>query len=567
MPLETPFRAENTDLATSLDASPAIAAAPGIYARPWARLLLPSYSDCLFIAVLFWLASTGNGTWAGLLADGDTGWHIRTGEWILQHRSVPHQDLFSFTKAGQTWYAWEWLTDVLYASLHGLAGLKALVLLSALVIAAFGTILFRHMIARGATPFAALVVSLLVFGASSIHYLARPHIFTLLGLTIALWMIDSDRRHPSPRIWLLIPITLIWVNLHGGFLALIACLGLLAAGSFLESAAAVLLDGSPWNHAPVRRYGLLAAACAAVSLVNPYGWHLHQHVAAYLRSDWIRNNIQEFLSPVFRSESSHQFEAMLFAGLMTALWLVARRCFVPALWILFWAHQALASIRHVPVFMIVAAPFVAAALTELWRIWVEPASGKSFRGIFAGLARDMAPGCARTSVWIAVVAFALALLPESILRWPRDFPEAKFPVRLAALHEDRLIAGRTLTEDQWADYLIYRGYPRQKVFVDGRSDFFGSEFGDPYLRMMQGRWDWEKLLDKYGIDTVLSPAGWPLASLLKQSPAWRVVDDGGDAVLFEKVRSYQVRFIQQDGSSRKKAQSLSNENPRSGRRY
>jgi len=556
-------------LATSLDASPPTVrqAVPNIHSKPWVRFLLPSYSDCLFLAVLLWLASTGNGTWAGLLADGDTGWHIRTGEWILEHHAVPTQDLFSFTKAGQAWYAWEWLTDVLYAFLHGLAGLKGLVLLSALVIAAFGTILFRHMIARGATAFAALAVSLLVFGASSIHYLARPHIFTLLGLTVSLWIIDSDRRNPSARVWLLVPITLLWVNMHGGFLGLIACLGLLVVGSFLESAAAVFLDGAPWNPAPARRYGLLTALCVASSLLNPYGWRLHQHVAAYLRSDWIRNNIQEFLSPVFRSESALQFEVMLFAGLMTVAWLVSRRSFVPALWILFWAHQALASIRHVPVFMIVSAPFVAAALTRLWRIWVEPAGGKSFRGIFAGLARDMAPGCARTSLWIAAVTSAFILLPESAVRWPKDFPEAKFPVRMAALHQQRLISGRTLTEDQWADYLIYRGYPAQKVFVDGRSDFFGSEFGDPYLHMMQGRWDWEQLLDKYRIDTVFSPAGWPLTSLLKQSRAWRLVDDGGNALLFEKVPSYPVPSAQQNDSPRKKAQPLSNENPRPGRTY
>ncbi|MCC6390976.1 MAG: hypothetical protein IT167_10245, partial [Bryobacterales bacterium] len=207
-------------MATSLDASPPTIreAAPNIHDRPWVRFFLPSYSDSLFLAVLLWLASTGNGTWAGLLADGDTGWHIRTGQWILEHHTVPDQDLFSFTKAGQSWYAWEWLTDVLYAFLHGSFGLKGLVLLSALVIAAFGTILFRHMIARGATPFAALAVSLLVFGASSIHYLARPHIFTLLGLTVSLWIIDSDRRNPSARVWLLVPITLLWVNMHGGFL-------------------------------------------------------------------------------------------------------------------------------------------------------------------------------------------------------------------------------------------------------------------------------------------------------------------------------------------------------------
>src|SRR5258708_13785851 len=84
----------------------------------WAKWLLPGFSDCLFLAVLFWLFASGSGGWSGLLADGDTGWHIRTGQWILENHSVPHTDLFSFSKAGQPWFAWEWLSDVVFAFLH-----------------------------------------------------------------------------------------------------------------------------------------------------------------------------------------------------------------------------------------------------------------------------------------------------------------------------------------------------------------------------------------------------------------------------------------------------------------
>lgn len=535
----------------------------------WRRFLLPSFSDCLFIAIFVWLFSSGSGGWASLLDDGDTGWHIRTGEWILRNGMVPRQDLFSFSKAGEAWFAWEWLTDVLYAALHGAAGLKGVILLSALVIAGFGTILFRHMIARGANPFAALAASLLVFGASSIHYLARPHVFTLLGMTVSLLLIDADRRKPAARIWLLVPMTLVWVNLHGGFLGLIGCLGLLVAGSLVEAALAVRVDGVKWNLRPSLRYAVLFALCTAVTFVNPYGWHLHYHVFQFLRSDWIKNTIQEFQSPVFRSESSMQFELMLFLGLMTVAWLLARRQIVPALWILFWAHSALASVRHVPLFMIVAAPWVAALLTELWSRHVETAGRKSLRSIFANIARDMRPGCSRSSVWIAAAAAFFALVPETVGRWPKDFPAAKFPVAMAARHQEILTSRRTLTEDQWADYLIYRNYPHQKVFVDGRSDFFGEKIGEEYLHMMQGRWDWAALMEKYRFEVVLSPLNWPLTTLLKQDSNWRVVDDNGRALLFEKVRanesSVPVPSGQRFPASEKKAQHKSNENARPGR--
>src|SRR5258708_38304593 len=79
---------------------------PGMVAtRRVPQLLVPSLSDCLFLAILLWVFAAGSG-WSILLADGDTGWHIRTGEYILDTRSVPVHHLFSFSNAGQPWFAW-----------------------------------------------------------------------------------------------------------------------------------------------------------------------------------------------------------------------------------------------------------------------------------------------------------------------------------------------------------------------------------------------------------------------------------------------------------------------------
>jgi len=84
---------------------------------PAQRWPIPSLSDLAFlipIFVLFWCTS-GVG-W--LLADSDTGWHIRAGEWILANGRVPTTDIFSFTRYGEPWFAWEWLSDVSMAAIH-----------------------------------------------------------------------------------------------------------------------------------------------------------------------------------------------------------------------------------------------------------------------------------------------------------------------------------------------------------------------------------------------------------------------------------------------------------------
>ncbi|MCS7025192.1 MAG: hypothetical protein NZV14_10350 [Bryobacteraceae bacterium] len=506
----------------------------GSSARRVAQVLLPSFSDFLFLAVFIWLFATGSGAWLSLLGDADSGWHIRTGDWIRQHRTVPQVDIFSFVKPGHPWFAWEWLTDVIFSVVHQLAGLKGLVLLAAVQISLFGTILFRHMIWRGVTPFVALTVSLLVFGASSIHFLARPHVVTLLALTLSMWLIDADRRQPSARIWTLVPITAVWVNLHGGFLALIACLGLLTVGTMVGalSTDGWVLQGSGWRQA--KRYALLTMACGAASLLNPYGWKLHAHIASYLQSSFIKDNVQEFQSPTFRSEHALQFEVMLFLALITVLYLIAKRDFVAPLWIAFWAHAALGSVRHVPLFTIVAAPFVGQALTELWSRWMEQAPRSSTRGVLASLSRDMAPNCRRSSWLIPAAILFFCLAPSRLVRWPEDYPSVVFPVQMMAKYGERLAEAKTLMPDQWADYAIYRHYPKQKVYVDGRSDFFGEQIGYEYLQMAQGHWNWKQLLDKNGFQYVLCPPKWPLSSLLKLDPTWALLADDGQALLFER---------------------------------
>ena len=97
-------------------------------------------------------------------------------------------------------------------------------------------------------------------------------------------------------------------------------------------------------------------------------------------------------------------------------------------------------------------------------------------------------------------------------------------------HEQQILQARVLTSDQWADYLIFL-HPEQKVFVDGRSDFYGPEVGDRFLRVMQGLPGWEKVMHAYRFNLVLIPVDTALAQLLKERPEWRVEADDGKHIL------------------------------------
>ncbi len=478
-------------------------------------LLLPSLADSLFAALLVWMLGTGVGR-ESLLADGDTGWHIRTGEIVLDTGRVPRTDPFSLSKGGAPWFAWEWLSDVAFAAAHRRGGLKGVVLLSGIAIAAALTVAFRHAIWRGADVFSAAAVCLMAAGASSIHFLARPHVFSLLLMAASLWLVDRDRKRPGLTVWALAPLTALWANLHGGFAGLLASLAVLAAGSLLEK-----------NMAGARRYGYLLAGCGAASLVNPFGFALHAHIAAYLRSDWIRSAVDEFQSPRFRSESAFQFEVLLFAAVAVGVSFVRERRYAEALLLAAWGHAALVSARHIPVFAVICAPPLAAAVSRLW----QSRAGRNRRSVAAILGRVAAESTGAAKHWSMLPAAAAAVLAALPLAWPRDFPASKFPAAITARHPE-LGSARVFTSDQWGDYLLYRNWPRQKVLIDGRSDFYGETLGKRYLALVSGRPGWSAMLDADGIEFVLAGREWPLTQLLEQAPGWRRLDDGGPAILF-----------------------------------
>jgi hypothetical protein len=216
-------------------------------------------------------------------------------------------------------------------------------------------------------------------------------------------------------------------------------------------------------------------------------------------------------------------------GLVAAGLLFRRRQVTEALWVLFFAHSALMSARHVPVFATVTAPLVAAEVTRWWNTWVERLGKKSIPALINQMSGDFARGFHRSSIW--PVAFIVVIMfMNAPIHWPTDLPDHVFPTQIVHKHSAELVASRVITTDQWADYLIYVN-PAQKVFVDGRSDFFGPEFGNQCLHLVDGHPEWEQTLERYHFTMALLPVEAGLAQLLKQRPDWQITEDDGKRIL------------------------------------
>jgi len=526
--------------------------------------VLPSLTDLAFLMPLIFIFGRLNGARA-LLGDGDTGWHVRTGQWILANHRVPYTDIFSFSRPGQPWFAWEWLSDVIFALLHQRWGMAGVVLASLTLICLTSAALFRLVRRKCDNGLVAIAVTLLATGGCAIHWLARPHLFTLLFFVITLHIAArADEGRVKLLAWL-VPMTLVWTNLHGGFFVVFLVLACYIASPLLNAA----IEGNRRLRSDYLRSTLpwiaTFAACFAVTFVNPYGWNLHKHLLSYMNDPYQWQHILEFQSMNFHSPIVVFFEPLMFLAALTALWDAKNRRFADCLLNLGWLHLALIAQRNVPLFMIAAAPFVARAAGALMSAgdrgaqtnlapWLRSASGW-WQESCAGF--DANDRIARVHLASALPLAAIAVLllapnPASAkfvsTYDPAAYPDKAIPVLLSA------DTHHIFADDEWGDYLIYRLYPSKRVFVDGRSDFYGDEFGDRYTDLMGVKPGWEKTLDRYAIDTVVLSPKLALTSTLKISRDWRVTYDDGVSVVFRRAAGATSSLVSSDeGKSRNRA--------------
>jgi hypothetical protein len=504
----------------------------------------PSLSDLAFlipIVVLFW-CTTGVG-W--LLTDSDTGWHIRAGEWMLNNGRVPTTDVFSFTMAGKPWFAWEWLSDVFMAIIHRSSGLPGLVLASLLLLGATAVCVYKSIVAESEQRLIAIVLTSLAMAASTIHWLARPHLVTPLMAAIFCWVLNHVERASKPRVLLALPLlTILWVNLHGGFFVGIVLLISYGIGA----AAGDLVQGirrNAWIRG--RPYFLTAGACVVASLLNPYGYRLHVHVARYLGASFYLQHVSEFQSIDFHSFTAAYFETMLVLAIAAAVWHLGSGRLIHVTLLLSWSHLALFSARNIPIFAVVTAPSIGLAAREWLKYatshWTEQWPGKlatnleeldtELRAITRTGQRmrwHLVPCCV-----VLVLALSLAH-PGHVKALRAEFDHGRFPVDAAGVLSQRVLSRPThlYSSWQWGGYLIYRVWPSINIFNDGRTDFYGPVFVEEGLRAWEASPEWNNILTRYGVNAALLPVDSALASVLRERRDWEPVYQDQVAVLFEK---------------------------------
>ncbi len=513
--------------------------------------LMPSLTDLVFLLPIILLFGRMKG--ASQLLEGDTGWHIRTGDWILANGRIPYADLFSFTKPGEPWFAWEWLWDAAFAWLHARGGLPLVTLVSLFVISLTFALLYRLVARRSGNVLVAAAVTLTALAASSIHWWARPHVFTWLFAVITLHILETKREGGRDLLWILPPLTIVWTNVHGGFLFGIILVATYAAG---ELCSALVAANGELRSAAFRRgrpYLISGAACLAASFINPYTYHLHVHIANYLGNpdSLFFRFVGEWQSVSFHNPSARFFEVLIVASVAAAFWHASQRRWIEPLLIVSWLHQALGMGRNIPLFALVAALPTAQALAEIaTRMAARADVAQWLRGALATFSEigEEIGSMERTgrAHLISMAAFAVLALvmlaPAPSTRFLAAYDAKAYPVQAVAKLSAESRAGRIFAPDEWGDYLIYTLSPATKVFIDGRFDFYGNRFTEKYLDVMDAKYNWAATLDEYRVRFVLLPVEAPLASALKESSRWNTAYDDGVSILF-RLRDEEVSIV------------------------
>jgi len=434
-----------------------------------------------------------------ILSDDDTIWHIATGNWILHHGAVPHVDLFSYTKAGQRWFAQEWLSEVLMALADRAAGLRGVMILTALSIGATAGLLLSHMRQFMAPPLAVLVM-IVGIGCGSGSMLARPH--ALAWPVLELWcagLVIARARRQTPSWWLL-PIMGVWANLHGGFIIGIA----LSAALALE---AVWEAGAAWRK-PALIWSLFIAAAVGVTLLNPNGWEgllfplklLRMHSLAY---------IQEWQPTNFAKVQPLEMVILLFLALG-----LSGRLQIPQYRLLLFLllfHEALNHARHNQILGLMGSLLLAEALGQL-----APATG-------AGLSHKWAqrPIIRHFVTWrpATLISFALiALICRVSVPLERENPLYGLGATLAEVPPS-LRSQPVLNEYSFGPRLIGEGI---RPFIDSRADLYGDDFlnRNNAINALQGNALPEALAEFHIAWTIFPPDS--LVTLwLDSQPGWR----------------------------------------------
>ena len=448
--------------------------------------------------------------------DSDLWWHLRAGEETWETARPLLVDTFSHTRNGAAWINHSWLSQVGLYLLYAKGGYLALSIAVAFMATLSMVFVYTQM---DAPPLLRAFVIILASAVSAPVWSTRPQLVSLVLFALLAYLLYLYKWKHTDHLWLIIPIFILWSNLHGGYVLGLLLIASLLAGEVLNH----LLGGQEreilaWKG--IARVGFWLAVGSLVVVINPNGVAMWVIPFKTVGVGVLQEMIFEWGSPNFHELAQQPMLYLLFLTFAAASLSNKRLDGSDLVSVTGFAFLAFLARRNFGPFALVAAPVLARHLNFLWiehhirwQTWIQYRFQQK-----AG----RPPVHTAMNISIAAVLILAALIKVYLVSRPQlleEYNQEIFPVQAAAWIETNHPDRNLFNEYNWGGYLAWtlRDFP---VFVDGRTDLYDDILLSQYLRTLAGEAGWLETLDRFKIGTVLVGKDSGLDRALDQTTGW-----------------------------------------------
>lgn len=446
--------------------------------------------------------------------DSDFFWHIRTGQYILNTKTIPTTDIFSSTSFSHIWILHEWGSEVIMYFLYNKWGYFADCLLFGLIFSLTWIIVYICCLKLNKNKL--ISIALIVLGILISVYAvgARPQLISQLFIAITLLILLASKDN-SKKLYLFPLLFIFWVNLHGGWVIGIGLVGMYILMDSLYS----IKDKAK---IPFNKIIIFISSILGIIIFNPN--HIQGFLypfTYYLGGNDSLKYINEWQSVNFHTSTGIFFLLfilyMLFVGVRKNSFSIKEYLVLGTFFIF-----GITSERNLPILTIIAIPLISIH-TESFELKV--------------------PQVLKT--WLYIEQFMVLLIilcvifitnssiyQGKLITDPWQNANDIYPSGNANYILSHNLKGNIYNSYGDGGFLIYKLYPYNKVFIDGRADVYTDKIFKDYFAIMDANSNWQSILSKYNIKIVIADNSIPIYTLLNSNPNWKLVNKDKVSGLF-----------------------------------
>ncbi len=508
--------------------------------HPPSQNLLEKLTICLFFAGI--ALSVTHALWAE-----DVWWHLKTGEWIFQHRAVPGMNLYSYTAPDHPWIDLSWGFQLLLYLFYRVLGINGIIFFKVSVVVLTFFLLFRFFYRK--LPLG-LLLSLLTLSLLASHdrLMERPELLSFLFLVISLLLVETDRLKPTKWLYLFPFLQMVWANTHGFF-----ALGLLVLGCACLGEVLAWLFSKKRRPPFPRRLCLIGLLSCLATFSNPYGPKgVLPPIALFGRfigdPKVFSLDLGEFVRP-FPLDSTPRAFFYLSLLILTPLSFLSnlkRPSFFHGLLSISFALLSFLAARNIAPFSFVACFVILKNFGELFA---------SRPRLSEKVPRALAVA-GRTTLLVLTLFLPVPFVTHSFYerqegyckRFGLGISEHRYCIRAATFIEKTDLPGNFFNAGlEVGDYLIWHLWPKRKVFMDGRLEAYGKAFFGRVSQLLEDPSLWPEWVETYGINVCILDHSGPtqdrLLGWLVQAPDWSPIYLDGETVLFMKKSAENQKIL------------------------